>query len=122
MDKPEHLRTFHSGQEVVLVAEDDVMIQNITRLTLETAGYGILTAHDGVEALHLSRQYNGTIHLLLTDILMPRMTGLELCEHIRIERPETQLLVMSGTHYPGKDVRYLAKPFTPSALRSAVAD
>jgi CheY-like chemotaxis protein len=109
-----------AGQTVVLVAEDEVVIQNVARLTLEREGYFVLTAHDGLEALELSRQFPGKIHLLLTDILMPRMNGLELCRHLLRERRDTLVLVMSGSHHPGHGLRYLAKPFSPSKLRVAV--
>jgi two-component system cell cycle sensor histidine kinase/response regulator CckA len=120
MNRAEHLNPLHPDQTVILLAEDEVVVQNIVRLTLEAAGYFVLTAHDGEEALQLSRTYTGPIHLLLTDIMMPRMTGLELCPHIQVERPETNILVMSGTHHPGTKFRYLAKPFTPEKLREAV--
>jgi two-component system, cell cycle sensor histidine kinase and response regulator CckA len=120
MNCPEHLQPLHPDQTVVLLAEDEVMVQNIVRLTLEAAGYFVLTAHDGEEALQLSRNYTGPIQLLLTDILMPRMTGLELCRHMQSERPQTKILVMSGTHHPGTQFPYLAKPFAPEKLREAV--
>jgi CheY-like chemotaxis protein len=80
----------------------------------------VLTAHDGQEALELSHQYRERIHLLVTDVLMPRMDGYQLCEQILQERPDTAVLLMSGTHHPGARVSYLAKPFTPSALCAAV--
>ena len=52
--------------------------------------------------------------------MMPRMDGLELCRHFREERPGTEVLIMSGSHHPGKNAQYLAKPFTPTELRDAV--
>ena len=122
MRDPEHLRPFHPDQTVVLVAEDEVLVQNIVRLSLESDGFFVLTAHDGLEALELSRNYSGRIHLLLTDIMMPRMDGLALCGHVQNERPETKLLVMSGTHHPGIRISYLPKPFTTARLREKVRD
>jgi CheY-like chemotaxis protein len=122
MRNPDHLRPFQSDQRVVLVAEDDVIIQNMVRLTLERDGYFVLTAHDGLEALALSRQFPGTIHLLLTDMMMPRMDGGELCRHMYEERPNILILVMSGTHHPGEKVKYLSKPFSPAKLRGVVAE
>jgi two-component system, cell cycle sensor histidine kinase and response regulator CckA len=120
MNRPEHLQPLYPDQTVVLLAEDEVMVQNIVRLTLQDAGYFVLTAHDGEEALQVSRAYAGPIQILLTDILMPRMTGLELCRHIQVERPQTKILVMSGTHHPGTQFPYLGKPFSPERLREAV--
>ena len=120
MRNAEHLRPFRPDQPVILVAEDEVVVQNVVRITLEGAGYFVLTAHDGQEALELSRQYRERIHLLVTDVLMPRMDGYQLCEQFLQERPDTAVLLMSRSHHPGSTVPYLAKPFTPCALRAAV--
>ena len=75
MRNPEHLQPFHADQAVILLAEDEVVVQNVARIILEREGYFLLTAHDGQEALEISRHYPGPIHLLLTDVLMPRMDG-----------------------------------------------
>lgn len=115
------LRPGPAGQVVILVAEDEEIVQNMVKLTLERDGYCVLTAGDGLEALEVVRRFPGTIHLLLTDVLMPRMDGLELARLMRMERPATPVLVMSGTHYPGQELRYLGKPFSPARLRAAVA-
>src|SRR5438093_11221235 len=72
---PEHLRQNHPDQPVILIADDEVMIQNIVRVTLEQEGYFVLTAENGEAALVMSRQYPGRIHLLLTDVGMPNMSG-----------------------------------------------
>jgi CheY-like chemotaxis protein len=120
MKNPEHLRPFRPDQPVILVAEDEVMVQNLVRITLEGAGYFVLTAHDGQEAIELSHQYTERIHLLITDVLMPRMDGYQLCEQILQERPGTAVLLISGTHHPGARVPYLAKPFTSYDLCAAV--
>jgi CheY-like chemotaxis protein len=120
MDRSKNQGPPVADQAVVLVAEDEVMVRNVVRITLETDGYFVLSADDGEEALQLSRSYPGRIHLLLTDVMMPRMGGLELCGHLRRERPDTEVLVFSGGHHPGTEAAYLAKPFTPADLRAAV--
>jgi CheY-like chemotaxis protein len=117
----------HSAQErphakVILIAEDEAMVNTLLHLTLERAGYVVLSAHDGEEALQLSHSYPGTIDLLLTDMVMPNMTGLELCRSIGSERPETKILFMSGSHRPASGEHFLEKPFTPKELRTAVRE
>ena len=78
MQNPEHLRPADPDQPVVLLAEDDVMVLNIARITLERDGCFLLTAENGEEALYLSRRFPGEIHLLLTDVTMPKIGGMEL--------------------------------------------
>jgi two-component system cell cycle sensor histidine kinase/response regulator CckA len=105
----------------VVLAEDDVVVRNMVRLILEAAGFQVLAAADGMEALSLSRQFPGRIDVLLTDFDMPRMNGLSLIEHIKPDRPHILLLVMSGTltdslQINDVEVKLLQKPFSPEAL------
>jgi CheY-like chemotaxis protein len=65
-----------------VVVDDEVMIRNVVRIMLEKVGYFILAAHDGEEALHISRKFPGTIHAVLSDVKMPKMDGLELRERM----------------------------------------
>ena len=81
MKNPENLKPAHVDQTVILIAEDEVLVANIARIVLESDGYFILIASDGQDALFISRQYPGTIHLLLSDIKMPHLNGLELSAH-----------------------------------------
>jgi DNA-binding response OmpR family regulator len=111
MDDPQHLRPALAGQLVILVAEDEVMICNIVRIALEEMGFFVLTASDGEQALELSRNFRGTIHALVSDIVMPNLDGLGLCEQIRRERPEIKVLLLSGTAGPLEGVSFLRKPF-----------
>src|SRR5262245_31323538 len=122
MIKPEHLQPLDPAQTVVLVAEDEDIVQNIVRLTLEADGYFVLTAHYGLAALQLSRKFPAEIHLLLTDVRMPQMDGIELCHHILEERPNCKVLIMSGTHRPGMEAAYLPKPFTLAMLRESIGE
>src|SRR5579864_5539092 len=85
-----------NGPTVILVAEDDVLVRNLINAVLSRAGYSVLLASDGAEALELSRHYAGEIHLLLSDVMMPRMDGVSLVHAIRGERPRTRALLISG--------------------------
>jgi two-component system cell cycle sensor histidine kinase/response regulator CckA len=78
MQNPESLRPDCAERTLILIAEDDVIVQNIARMALESAGYFILTADNGEDALFLSRKYLGPIHLLLSDVRMPKMDGITL--------------------------------------------
>ena len=113
------------NETVILVAEDDAVVRNLVRLMLSKEGYAVLTAKDGQEALELCEKFADPIHLLLTDVVMPRMTGLELAERIREQRPETKIMVMSGqtaTTILEKNTpdAFLRKPFIPPALLQCV--
>ena len=121
MKDPKYLRPFHSDQAVILIAEDEAMVQNIVRIALEGDGYFLLTAHDGEAALEISRSFPGTIHLLLTDITMPRLNGIELCRRIAKERPDCRVLIMSGNpREDGFRVPFLQKPFTLTSLQDSI--
>lgn len=84
----------------------------------------MLQAADGVEALELAAQHSGPIHLLLTDISMPRLDGRELHRRLKCQRPETRTLFMSGSFstgsHPGSG--FLPKPFAPPALVRKVTE
>jgi DNA-binding NtrC family response regulator len=122
MEDPEHLRHPRPDQTIILVVDDDVMIRNVARTTLEADGYFVLAAHDGEEALHLARKFPGTIHAVLSDVNMPKIDGLELRERILEQRPGVPVLLMSGhgnarfpTYLP-----FLAKPFDPAILKEQI--
>ena len=112
------------GSETVLLVEDEEAVRNLTRKALEAYGYAVLAAADGQEALRLASEYDGAIHLLLTDVVMPNMSGRELAGHLASVREETKVLYVSGytdntiVHHgvlePG--IAFLQKPFTPEAL------
>ena len=110
-----------ADRRVVLLAEDDVMVRNMVRLILEGAGFQVLAAADGMEAVTLSRQFPGRIDVLLTDFDMPHMNGSSLIEHIQPERPGILVLVISGSltdplQINDVEVRLLQKPFSAEAL------
>jgi len=122
MEDPEHLRPARPDQTVILVVDDEVMIRNVAHITLEADGYFILAAHDGEEALHISRSFPGTIHAVLSDVRMPKMDGMQLRERILKERPGIKILLMSGyvDASPLINVPFLAKPFDPAVLKDRI--
>jgi DNA-binding response OmpR family regulator len=77
----------------------------------------VLDASDGQQALELSRKFPGTIHALVSDIVMPNLDGLGLCNQIRRERPEIKLLLMSGNSGPVDGIPFLQKPFHIEELK-----
>ena len=114
----EHSRPSHSDRTVILLADDEMLIRDVARKVLQSAGYFVLAANDGEEALNISRHYPGTIHALLSDVNMPNLDGLELREQILLERPETKVLLMSGqTESLAESIPFLRKPFGSSVLK-----
>jgi len=118
------------GGETVLLAEDEEPVRAITRLVLQGAGYRVLEARDGVEALEVEARHEGPIHLLVSDIGMPRMGGKDLATALAARRPGTRVLLMSGFVHdpvlragvPGSGVPFLAKPFASAALLARVRE
>ncbi len=105
-----------SGTETVLLVEDEVEVRNIARDILQLFGYNVVIS-DAVDAVDVCRQHNGRIHLLLTDIMMPKMNGRQLVEKMNTLCPNLKILYMSGyTNDPHLEDAFIAKPFTPQAL------
>jgi CheY-like chemotaxis protein len=102
----------------ILIADDEAGIRTLVGEILRSHGYNVLHAADGVEALDLAEQHPGPIHLLLTDLSMPRLDGRELHRRMRNVRPETVTLFMSGDLDPAlpEDAAFLPKPFACDAL------
>jgi DNA-binding response OmpR family regulator len=112
-----------AGQSVILVADDEVMIRNLVTLLLHLEGYFVLSAADGREGLDLSRQYAGSIDLVVTDLEMPRLNGAGLCAHLLEERPGIKVLVMSGADIreivsQNANLLFLPKPFDGQTLKA----
>jgi DNA-binding response OmpR family regulator len=110
---------------VILCAEGDVHVQYLIWKLLKADGFTVLTAGKSEFALEASRSYPGPIDLLLTDMEMPRMSGLELCRNIRAERPGIKVLMISDDLLEREQVfvnglTFLQKPFTPTALRDSI--
>ncbi len=114
-----------SGSETILLAEDESGVRRYVSQLLTQRGYTVLLAGDGQAALELSRSYAGSIDLLLTDVVMPGMGGLELAEQFAAERPGVPIVFMSGYSdrlWAREQVRsnLIQKPFTTSALLTAI--
>jgi two-component system, cell cycle sensor histidine kinase and response regulator CckA len=116
------------GTETILVVEDDVSLRRLTALYLQTAGYVVRTAGDGLEALEEADKAAGPIHLLVTDMVLPDMSGQDLAVRLRARNAALGVLFISG--YPEAALQrygldsagrhFLQKPFAPSALGQAV--
>lgn len=111
-------------RETVLLAEDETAVRALARRLLEGKGFTVLEATDGQEALEVARRHEGGIALLLTDVVMPELDGLELASRLKFLRPGIKVVFMSGYTEDGalshgllKDGSgFLRKPFTPEAL------
>jgi two-component system, cell cycle sensor histidine kinase and response regulator CckA len=116
------------GQETILLVEDEAPLLHITRRMLEKHGYRLLAAVSPGQALQLAREYHGTIDMLLTDVIMPEMTGRELARQILSLYPQAKCVFMSGytadiIAHQGKleeGVLFLQKPFTAPELLNLV--
>ncbi|HEY0880278.1 MAG TPA: response regulator, partial [Archangium sp.] len=110
--------------ELILLAEDDEQVRPLMASMLRRAGYQVLVAAHGAEALLLAEQHHGPIHLLLTDVKMPGMNGPRLAERMRELRPKTPVLFMSGyvdSHAVLPDgAEVLNKPFSNEELLASV--
>ena len=119
-----------AGTETILVAEDEDRVRSLTVAVLAQQGYTVIEACDGDEAKALAREYDGEIHLLLTDVVMPKMSGKELADELRRERPNLKVVLCSG--YTGDTVMqqgvldtatpFLQKPFTLRSLAVTVRE
>jgi two-component system cell cycle sensor histidine kinase/response regulator CckA len=109
----------------VLLVEDDGQVRDVALAILRRHGYAVIAACDGDEAWRSCQAHAHPIHLLLTDLVMPGITGHELAHRLRGLRPEMRILCMSGYHDAidagaDPDIAYLQKPFTATALATAV--
>jgi CheY-like chemotaxis protein len=112
------------GTETVLIAEDSASVRTVAREVLKRHGYAVLAAADGRAALELAAEHGAPLHLLITDVIMPEMSGRQLADNLREQRPGLRVLFVSGytddaivRHgilEPG--IAFLQKPFAPEAL------
>lgn len=118
------------GKETILVVEDDPAVRGLVHEALRLNGYEVLVARHGIEALLTGAKHMGPIHLLVTDVVMPQMSGPEVAEKLTGVRPEIKVLYMSG--YPdhpvfsqggvNRETAFLQKPFTPNVLTQKVRE
>lgn len=119
-----------SGSETILLVEDQDQVLTIVRDVLLGCGYQVLSCGDGLSALQLASSHTGPIHLLVTDVVMPGMSGPELADQIQSVRPSCRVLYMSGYSgdaiarrgVRGGSVAYLPKPFSAAELSSKVRE
>jgi signal transduction histidine kinase/CheY-like chemotaxis protein len=116
--------------ETILLVEDAQRVRAVVREILEMSGYLVLEARHGAEALEVGNRHAGTIHLLVTDVVMPQMSGRELSQRLATLRPDLKVLYMSGYTDDAivrhgvlaSGIAFLSKPFTPDALALKVRE
>lgn len=127
-ESPVFARPVEEGGTIILLVEDEDVVRNLARRVLSDHGFSVLEARQGEEALVLSELHEGPIHLLLTDVVMPEMSGRQLAQNLELLRPDMQVLYMSGytddtvLRYGVQEDRvpFLQKPFTPNGLVAKV--
>ena len=118
------------GSETVLLVEDQDAVRELMERVLKAHGYQVLRAADGAAAIALAAHHSGAIHLLITDVILPRMNGRALADALVIARPEMKVLYVSGYSEDvigrqgvlDSGLAYLAKPFTGAALVAKVQE
>ncbi len=118
------------GTETILLVEDEEQVRAVARSILRRNGYHVVEANNAGEALLLCESYDGVIHLLLTDIVMPNMSGPDLAQRLGKSRPAMRVLCMSGytddsvvKHgVVGPNMAFIQKPFTPESLTMRVRE
>ncbi len=120
-----------TGTETILLVEDEELVRNLSREILESCGYTVIEAGDGIEALEVCASIDCRIDLLMTDVVMPRMGGRELAEKIKEQLPNLPILFTSGyTNYTDEAEggalesggNFIQKPFTFDALASKIRE
>ena len=117
------------GEETILLVEDEQALREVTRRILAGAGYEVIVAASGPEAIEAADGHTGPIDLLLSDVIMPQMPGPQLAEKLLVERPSVRVLLMSGFAQPildsggylGDGMTLIEKPFTRLSLLAKVA-
>jgi CheY-like chemotaxis protein len=118
------------GQETVMVVEDDQAVRRFIAATLRQCGYRVMETGNPLRSLEILEGYDGPLDLLLTDVIMPDLNGVELASRASDLRPDIAVIYVSGyTHHAAMrnrkidpDANFLSKPFTPAELSAAVRD
>ena len=120
----------HEGTETILVVEDESQVRTLIRRSLAARGYRVIDAADGEEALRIAERRAAPIHLLVTDVVMPGLSGRDVAVRLRTPHPETRVLFLSGYTDDAvvqrgvleEGASFLQKPFTPETLAARVRD
>ncbi|MBM4279106.1 MAG: PAS domain S-box protein [Deltaproteobacteria bacterium] len=128
--KEEVIQEVTKGDETILVVEDEETVRKLAVRLLKKQGYQVLEAPDGGQAFILCEKYEGSIHLILSDVVMPGMSGRELVERLQKIHPEAKILYMSGytdnviAHHGilEKGIEFISKPFTLESLARKVRE
>ena len=129
-DVAEAKQPARGGQETILLVEDEDIVRDLAREVLQYYGYTVITAENGEEGLRVCREFAGQVDMVLTDVVMPRMSGRELAEQLAVERPGTRVLYMSGFTDDAivrhglleEDIAFIQKPFTPESLATKIRE
>jgi signal transduction histidine kinase len=131
LEEPLAAADLHPGTETLLLVEDDSHVRALIARSLRGAGYTVLEAESGGDALSVAREHAGDIALLLTDVVMPGISGTVLAELLTLERPTMRVLLMSGysddavgrhgVHQPG-GAAFIQKPFAMEALAGRIRE
>ena len=129
-DRRTDVQSIERGSETILLVEDEKGVRELAREYLEMSGYTVIEAEDGHTALELAAMHAGTIHLLMTDVVMPGISGRELAERVKLIRPKISVLYMSGytdqavVHHGilDMDAVLLQKPFTMATLSTKLRE
>jgi two-component system cell cycle sensor histidine kinase/response regulator CckA len=121
---PKHLSKSLEGDETILLVEDEDMVRDMAVRILKEKGFTVLASAKGEEAMTLSQQYQGPIHMMVTDIVMPGISGKKLVQEIKKSRPDLKVLYISGytdeiisqQGLLDKNIEFLQKPFLPEKL------
>jgi two-component system cell cycle sensor histidine kinase/response regulator CckA len=126
-DEPERIE---GGRQTILIVEDEAALLKVTHQSLEAVGYAILAAQSPAEAIRMSESHQGPIHLMVTDVIMPGMSGAQLASRLSAPRPEMKVLYVSGYTDDTivrhgvleRGLAFLQKPFSPTALARKVSE
>jgi CheY-like chemotaxis protein len=119
-----------AGSETIMVVEDEEGVLSLIRLALGSVGYKVLETRDPQKAVAICADYDGPVHLLLTDVVMPKMPGPAVAQKVAALRPDIKVLYMSGytddaiVHHGvlSEDMPFIQKPFSPLALRQKIRE
>jgi two-component system cell cycle sensor histidine kinase/response regulator CckA len=125
-----HRPTADGGTETILLVEDDDQVRTVLRVVLRRLGYSVIEARNAGEALLVCEQEPQSIDLMITDVVMPHMTGLQLAERLAVLRPGMRAVFMSGYTDNAAvrdassrgDIAFLRKPMTPDTVARKVRD